>query len=71
MFGRVGAKDRDGGRDGEFEYILVADSNEKGFTLDRNTGDLKVTQELDRENSQVITLKAMVKNPGPVRGRQS
>lgn len=69
VLGQLLATDGDSGPDAEFEFLLVADSNNKGFSLDRQSGQLVVAAELDRESVETITLTALVKNPGPVRGR--
>ena len=68
VLGQLVATDQDSGPDAEFEFLLVADSNNKGFTLGRTSGQLVVAQELDRESVESIVLTALVKNPGPVRG---
>lgn len=69
VLGQLLATDGDSGPDAEFEFLLVADSNNKGFSLDRQSGQLVVAEELDRESVETITLTALVKNPGPVRGK--
>ena len=68
VLGQLVATDQDSGPDAEFEFLLVADSNNKGFTLGRTSGQLVVAQELDRESVESIVLTALVKNPGPDRG---
>ena len=66
--GYINAVDDDDGKDGELEYLLVGDSNDKGFNLDRKSGRLSVDGVLDRESVESIELMALVKNPGPVAG---
>ena len=67
--GYINAVDDDDGKDGELEYLLVGDSNDKGFNLDRKSGRLSVDGVLDRESVESIELMALVKNPGPVAGQ--
>lgn len=71
VLGQLLATDEDSGPDADFEFLLVADSNNQGFTLGRSSGQLVVAQELDRESVETIVLTALVKNPGPVRGMYS
>lgn len=69
VLGELRAEDQDGGSDGELEFMLVGDSNDQGFLLDRWTGQLTVAGILDRESVESIHLIALVKNPGPVTGK--
>lgn len=67
--GDVVAQDRDEGEASVAEYMLLSESAGKGFTLGRYSGTLTVTAELDRESNQLIRLRALVKNPGPISGQ--
>lgn len=65
------AQDADKGEASVLEFMLLSESEGQGFSLDRFSGNLKVTEELDRECNQLIQLKALVKNPGPIFGLYS
>lgn len=47
--GKVSAKDRDSGANGQVTYQLVDDFN-KSFTINSNTGQIETNTRLDREN---------------------
>lgn len=67
--GQLHADDLDHGVYGELEFLLIGDSNDKGFSLNKETGELLVSGTLDRERVEFIYLRALVKNPGPITGK--
>lgn len=69
--GTVKATDLDAGNDGKVYYFLVGSSNDKGFTIDHNTGLLKVSRHLDRETQNRIILTVLAKNSGSIRGNDT
>ncbi|XP_067948846.1 protocadherin Fat 4-like [Watersipora subatra] len=69
--GQLHADDLDHGVYGELEFLLIGDSNDKGFSLNKETGELLVSGTLDRERVEFIYLRALVKNPGPITGNDT
>jgi len=69
--GAVKAIDSDAGNDGQVYYFLVGSSNDKGFTIDHNTGLLRVSRHLDRETQNRIILTVLAKNTGSIRGNDT
>lgn len=69
--GTVKATDLDAGDDGKVYYFLVGSSNDKGFTLDHNTGLLRVSKHLDRETQNRIILTVLAKNAGSIKGNDT
>lgn len=69
--GAVKATDLDAGNDGNVYYYLVGSSNDKGFTIDHNTGLLRVSRHLDRETQNRIILTVLAKNAGSIRGNDT
>lgn len=59
---RIAASDKDKGPDGEMVFVLVGDSNNKGFSLDSSSGVLSVSGRLDSERAGIVTLQVVVKN---------
>ena len=59
---RISASDKDKGPDGEMVFVLVGDSNNKGFSLDSSSGVLSVSGRLDSERAGIVTLQVLVKN---------
>ena len=59
---RIAASDKDKGPDGEMVFVLVGDSNNKGFSLDSSSGVLSVSGGLDSERAGIVTLQVVVKN---------
>ncbi|XP_038648329.1 protocadherin Fat 4 isoform X1 [Scyliorhinus canicula] len=66
--GEVFASDRDLGNDGVVSYLLVGKSKRKGFRIDKKTGQLYVSGQLDREKEENLYLKVLAKNAGSIRG---
>ncbi|XP_067849588.1 protocadherin Fat 4 [Heptranchias perlo] len=66
--GEVFASDRDLGDDGEVNYLLFGKSRKKGFSIDKKTGQIYVSGQLDREKEEKIYLKVLAKNAGSIRG---
>lgn len=69
--GTVKATDLDAGNDGKVYYFLVGSSNDKGFTIEHNTGLLRVSRHLDRETQNRIILTVLAKNSGSIRGNDT
>ena len=59
---QIYATDQDKGPDGEVVYLLVGESNDLGFRLDRSTGVLSVSGGLDSEQAGIVTLQVLAKN---------
>ncbi|XP_068596746.1 protocadherin Fat 4 [Brachionichthys hirsutus] len=68
VVGEVFASDRDQGDDGVVYYLIFGRSRRKGFSIDKNTGQIYVTGTLDREKEEKISLKVLAKNAGSIRG---
>ncbi|XP_050549134.1 cadherin-related tumor suppressor [Daktulosphaira vitifoliae] len=71
IIGAVKATDLDDGFDGEVFYLLVGSSNNKGFTIGRNNGLLRVSKQLDRETQNRIILTVLAKNDGSIKGNDT
>ncbi|CAH1187899.1 unnamed protein product [Phyllotreta striolata] len=69
--GTIQATDQDGGDDGKVYYLLIGSSNDKGFTINSETGDIIVSRNLDRETQSRIVLTVMAKNAGGIRGNDT
>ncbi|XP_060667097.1 LOW QUALITY PROTEIN: cadherin-related tumor suppressor [Drosophila nasuta] len=69
--GSVQATDKDSGEDGRIYYLLVGSSNDKGFSINADTGLLHVTKSLDRETQDRVVLMVMAKNYGSIRGNDT
>lgn len=59
---QIYATDQDKGPDGEVVYLLVGESNSKGFSIDRYSGVLSVSGMLDSEQFGIVTLRVLAKN---------
>ena len=59
---QIYATDQDKGPDGEVVYLLVGESNSKGFSIDRYSGVLSVSGRLDSEQFGIVTLRVLAKN---------
>uniref|UniRef100_A0A3Q3MB37 Protocadherin Fat 4 n=1 Tax=Mastacembelus armatus TaxID=205130 RepID=A0A3Q3MB37_9TELE len=68
VVGEVFASDRDQGDDGVVYYLIFGKSRNKGFGINKKTGQIYVTGALDREKEEKISLKVLAKNAGSIRG---
>ncbi|MEE6461607.1 hypothetical protein FKM82_001338 [Ascaphus truei] len=68
VVGEVFASDRDLGVDGEVHYLIFGSSKKKGFQIEKKTGKMYVSDILDREKEERISLKILAKNVGSIRG---
>ncbi|XP_023311979.1 cadherin-related tumor suppressor, partial [Anoplophora glabripennis] len=69
--GTVQATDQDSGDDGKVYYLFVGSSNDKGFSINTETGTISVSRNLDRETQSRIVLTVMAKNAGGIRGNDT
>lgn len=69
--GKVQATDKDDGDDGKVYYLLVGSSNDKGFSINHETGAMSVSRNLDRETQSRVVLTVMAKNSGGIRGNDT
>ncbi|XP_066141158.1 cadherin-related tumor suppressor isoform X1 [Euwallacea fornicatus] len=69
--GTVLATDQDSGEDGKVYYLLVGSSNDRGFSINSETGAISVSRNLDRETQSRIILTVMAKNAGGIRGNDT
>lgn len=69
--GIIQATDKDAGDDGKVYYLLVGSSNDKGFSINPETGVLIVARNLDRETQSRVVLTVMAKNFGSIRGNDT
>ncbi|XP_076252739.1 cadherin-related tumor suppressor fat isoform X2 [Rhynchophorus ferrugineus] len=69
--GTVQATDQDSGADGKVYYLLVGSSNDRGFSINGETGAISVSRNLDRETQNRIVLTVMAKNAGGIRGNDT
>lgn len=69
--GAVEATDKDSGDDGKVYYLLVGSSNDKGFSINPETGVIFVSRNLDRETQSRVILTVMAKNFGGIRGNDT
>lgn len=69
--GTIQAIDQDGGDDGKVYYIFVMSSNDKGFAIGYETGDITVSRRLDRETQNRVILTVMAKNFGGIKGNDT
>lgn len=65
------ATDQDAGEDGKVYYLFVGSSNDRGFSINTNTGVISVSRNLDRETQSRIVLTVMAKNAGGIRGNDT
>lgn len=71
IIGSVQANDKDSGDDGKVYYLLVGSSNDKGFSINAETGIMYVSRNLDRETQSRVVLTVMAKNFGGIRGNDT
>lgn len=69
--GHIQATDKDSGDDGKVYYLLVGSSNDKGFSINSETGIILVSRNLDRETQSRVVLTVMAKNFGGIRGNDT
>ncbi|CAH1174192.1 unnamed protein product [Phaedon cochleariae] len=69
--GTIQATDQDAGEDGKVYYLFVGSSNDKGFSINTETGIISVSRNLDRETQSRIVLTVMAKNFGGIRGNDT
>ncbi|KAA0709827.1 Protocadherin Fat 4 FAT tumor suppressor -like protein 4 [Triplophysa tibetana] len=68
VVGEVFASDRDLGEDGVVYYLIFGRSRRKGFSINKSTGQIYVSEALDREKEEKISLRVLAKNAGSIRG---
>lgn len=69
--GSIQATDKDAGDDGRVYYLLVGSSNDKGISIDPESGVMSVSRNLDRETQSRVVLTVMAKNFGGIRGNDT
>lgn len=69
--GMIQATDQDAGDDGKVYYLLVGSSNDRGFSINPETGVISVSRRLDRETQNRVVLTVMAKNSGGIRGNDT
>lgn len=69
--GTIQATDQDSGDDGKVYYLFVGSSNDKGFTINAESGTIIVSRNLDRETQSRVVLTVMAKNAGGIRGNDT
>ena len=69
--GTIQATDQDSGEDGKVYYLFVGSSNDRGFTINSETGSISVSRNLDRETQSRVVLTVMAKNAGGIRGNDT
>lgn len=69
--GVIQATDKDAGDDGKVYYLLVGSSNDKGFSINCESGLIAVARDLDRETQSRVVLTVMAKNFGSIRGNDT
>lgn len=69
--GLIQATDQDAGDDGKVYYLLVGSSNDRGFSINSETGVISVSRRLDRETQNRVVLTVMAKNSGGIRGNDT
>jgi protocadherin Fat 4 len=69
--GTIQATDQDSGEDGKVYYLFVGSSNDRGFSINSETGVISVSRNLDRETQSRIVLTVMAKNAGGIRGNDT
>ncbi len=68
IVGRLEASDEDSGIDGHISYFFLGASNDKGFSINPSTGEIRVSRPLDRESQSRVVLSVIAKNAGSIRG---
>lgn len=69
--GMIEATDQDAGDDGKVYYLFVGSSNDRGFSINPETGIISVSRRLDRETQNRVVLTVMAKNAGGIRGNDT
>lgn len=69
--GVIQATDQDSGDDGIIYYLFVGSSNDKGFSINSQTGVIRVARYLDRETQNRVVLTVLAKNSGGIRGNDT
>lgn len=69
--GAIQATDQDAGDDGKVYYLFVGSSNDKGFSINPESGVIVLSRNLDRETQSRIVLTVMAKNAGGIRGNDT
>lgn len=69
--GVIKATDQDSGDDGIIYYLFVGSSNDKGFSINSQTGVIRVARYLDRETQNRVVLTVLAKNSGGIRGNDT
>lgn len=69
--GVIQATDQDKGEDGIIYYLFVGSSNDKGFSINSQTGVIRVARYLDRETQNRVVLTVLAKNSGGIRGNDT
>lgn len=69
--GVIQATDQDSGDDGIVYYLFVGSSNDKGFSINSQTGVIRVARNLDRETQNRVVLTVLAKNSGGIRGNDT
>ncbi|KAG7305888.1 hypothetical protein JYU34_008433 [Plutella xylostella] len=69
--GVIQATDQDSGDDGIVYYLFVGSSNDKGFSINSQTGVIRVARYLDRETQNRVVLTVLAKNSGGIRGNDT
>ncbi|OWR45848.1 cadherin protein [Danaus plexippus plexippus] len=69
--GVIQATDQDSGDDGIIYYLLVGSSNDKGFSINSQTGVIRVARYLDRETQNRVVLTVLAKNSGGIHGNDT
>lgn len=52
-------------------YLFVGSSNDKGFSINPESGTISVSRNLDRETQSRVVLTVMAKNSGGIRGNDT
>ncbi|XP_059046362.1 cadherin-related tumor suppressor [Achroia grisella] len=69
--GVIKATDQDSGEDGIIYYLFVGSSNDKGFSINSQTGVIRVARYLDRETQNRVVLTVLAKNFGGIHGNDT
>lgn len=69
--GVIQASDQDSGDDGIIYYLFVGSSNDKGFSINSQTGVIRVARYLDRETQNRVVLTVLAKNSGGIHGNDT
>lgn len=69
--GTVVAIDQDKGQDGVVHYSIIGKNRNRGFTVERETGRILVSDRLDRELASELVLVVLAKNPGSIYGNDT